>query len=63
MLRGVSFETVGTAAHGGAWSFLAGALIGAWWRVQAPMVMIFLGFDRSGDDLLNGSPHSNRNSL
>uniref|UniRef100_A0A2N9IIC8 Uncharacterized protein n=1 Tax=Fagus sylvatica TaxID=28930 RepID=A0A2N9IIC8_FAGSY len=51
-------ETVGTAARGGAWSFLAGALTGAWRRVRAPMVVIFLGFDRSGDDLLDGSPHS-----
>uniref|UniRef100_A0A2N9IDN3 Uncharacterized protein n=1 Tax=Fagus sylvatica TaxID=28930 RepID=A0A2N9IDN3_FAGSY len=56
-------ETVGTAARGGAWSFLAGALTGAWRRVRAPMVVIFLGFDRSGDDLLDGSPHSIPNSL
>uniref|UniRef100_A0A2N9GIG3 non-specific serine/threonine protein kinase n=1 Tax=Fagus sylvatica TaxID=28930 RepID=A0A2N9GIG3_FAGSY len=61
--KGRVFETVGTAARGGAWSFFAGALTGAWRRVQSPMMVIFLGFDRSCDALSNGSPHSNRNSL
>ena len=61
--KGWVFETVGTAARGGAWSFFAETLTSAWWRVQSLMMVIFPGFDKSCDALSNGSPHSNRNSL
>uniref|UniRef100_A0A2N9G8T3 Uncharacterized protein n=1 Tax=Fagus sylvatica TaxID=28930 RepID=A0A2N9G8T3_FAGSY len=52
----------GTTARDGMWSFLAGALTSAWWHVQAPIVIILLGFCRSGNQLSIGSPHSCQNS-
>jgi hypothetical protein len=39
--EGWVFETVDTAARGGAWGFLAGASTGAWRRVTCQMVTKF----------------------
>ena len=59
MFGGVGFETAGTAARGASYRSFDR-------RVAARATSDdddFLGFDRSGDDLLNGSPHSYPNSL
>uniref|UniRef100_A0A2N9F286 Tr-type G domain-containing protein n=1 Tax=Fagus sylvatica TaxID=28930 RepID=A0A2N9F286_FAGSY len=51
--EGRVFETVDTAARGGAWGFLAGASTGAWRRVQSPMVRSEL---KAGVDMVVATP-------